>query len=246
MSLVITGGSRGIGRAIVLASIRSGEDVVFSYCSDEPAAQRTRELAAAIDPERICLAVQLDQRDSGSCEAFADAAREQLGEVRAVVCNAGVNRDGMAFTMSDEDWHEVIQTNLTGSFYVARAFLGDLVASGCGRLVFIGSIAASGGGGQANYAASKAGLEGLSRSLAKEYGRKGLTSNVVSPGMFHTDMTAATLPADREGFWLQFCPLKRMGEPEEVASAVLFLCSRQSSFVNGTTVQVDGGLGWSA
>ncbi len=245
MSFVVTGGSRGIGRAIVLGAARSGLDVVFGYRRDEEAAAETCRLAAAIDPDRICHPIQLDQRSSEACEAFADGARDRLGEIRAVVCNAGILRDAMAFTMKDETWHEVIDTNLTGSFFIARAFLGDLVASGSGRLVFISSIAAEGSSGQANYAASKAGMVGLSRSLAKEYGRKGLTSNVVTPGTFATDMTSASLSERHQSFWMQFCPLRRMGQLDEVAHAVLYLCSREASFVNGATVPVTGGLGWS-
>ena len=186
----------------------------------------------------------VDQRIPEACDEFADAARELLGEVRAVVCNAGMNRDGLAFSMKDASWSEVIDTNLTGSFYIARAFLADLVASGEGRLVFVSSIVENGASGQANYAASKAGLIGLSKSLAKEYARKGLTSNVVSPGMFETDMTARSLPEAQRGFWRQFCPTQRMGRAEEVAHAVLFLCSPRSSFINGVVMPVAGGLEW--
>lgn len=245
MNLVITGGSRGIGRGIVLAAVRAGHDVVFGYRENVDAARRTCELAADLAPGRICQPVRVDQRSPEACEAFADAARGHLGEIRAVVCNAGINRDAMAFSMRDEAWREVIDTNLSGSFYVARAFLADLLASGAGRLVFIGSIVEGGASGQANYAASKAGLIGLSSSLAKEYGRKGLTSNVVTPGMFETDMTEQTLAPAHRAFWDQFCPLRRVGHTDEIAHAVLFLCSREASFINGATVPVTGGLGWS-
>lgn len=245
MSLVVTGGSRGIGRAIVLAATRAGHDVVFGYVRNDAEARRTTELSAEAAPDRVCHAVQLDQRDPDACEAFADEARERLDEVRAVVCNAGINRNALAFSMDDDDWRDVIDTNLSGSFYVARAFLPDLLASGSGRLVFIGSIAATGLSGQANYAASKAGLEGLSQTLAKEYGRKGVTSNVVIPGFFDTDMTKETMSEQHQAFWSQFCPLRRMGRLEEVAHATLFLCSREASFVNGTTLPVTGGLDWS-
>lgn len=245
MSIVITGGSRGIGRALVVAAAKAGHDVVFGYRRDAEAAARTRELVADIAPERICHSLQVDQRSPSGCEDFAHSARERVGDIRAVVCNAGINRDGMAFSMSDTDWEDVVDTNLSGSFYVARAFLSDLLACGAGRLVFVSSIVENGASGQANYAASKAGLIGLSNSLAKEYGRKGLTSNVVTPGMFETDMTRSSLPDSHRAFWTQFCPLKRMGHPEEVAHAVLFLCSPQASFINGATVPVTGGLGWS-
>lgn len=245
MSIVITGGSRGIGRAIVIEAARAGHDVVFGYREDVAAAEQTRALVAELAPERVCQPLQVDQRVPEACDEFAHAAREHVAEIRAVVCNAGINRDGMAYSMGNESWREVIDTNLSGSFYVARAFLGDLLASGDGRLVFVSSIVEHGASGQANYAASKAGLIGLSSSLAKEYGRKGLTSNVVSPGMFETDMTARSLPDSHREFWLRFCPTRRMGRPAEVAEAVLFLCSREASFINGAVLPVDGGLGWS-
>jgi len=218
---------------------------VFGYRADREAAEQTVALAADLAPERRCIPVQLDQRDPTSCEAFADAARDHLEAIDAVVCNAGINRDGLAFSMEDDAWREVIDTNLSGSFFVARAFLADLIACRRGRLVFVGSIAASGLSGQANYAASKAGIEGLSATLAKEYARKGLTSNVVVPGFFDTDMTRRTMSPTHQTFWKQFCPVGRMGALEEVAAAVLFLCSAQASFVNGAVLPVTGGLDWS-
>lgn len=245
MNVVVTGGSRGIGQAIVIAAARAGHDVVFGYHQDADAAARTCARVAELAPERVCRPLQIDQRDSQACDDFAHAAREQLGDIRAVVCNAGINRDHLAYSMDDASWRDVIDTNLSGSFYVARAFLGDLLASGEGRLVFVSSIVEDGASGQANYAASKAGLIGLSKSLAKEYGCKGLTSNVITPGMFETDMTVRSLPDSRRTFWGQFCPLRRMGRPEEVAHAVLFLCSPEASFINGAVVPVTGGLGWS-
>jgi len=245
MKLVVTGGSRGIGRAVVLASVQAGHDVVFGYRTDRAAAEQTMALAAEAAPARRCHGVQVDQRDAEACEAFADAARHHLDGVDAVVANAGINRDALAFTMDDDTWKEVIDTNLSGSFYIARAFLPDLLACGAGRLVFVGSIAAGGLSGQANYAASKAGIEGLSRTLAKEYARKGLTSNVVVPGFFDTDLTRASMSPQQQSFWTQFCPAGRMGELEEVAAAVLFLCTRASSFVNGAVLPVTGGLDWS-
>lgn len=246
MKLVVTGGSRGIGRAIVVEAARAGWEVAFGYRDNAAAARQTRAIVAEVAPGRTCAAIQVDQRSPDACEAFADAAREHLTDVHAVVCNAGVSRDALAFSMRDDAWREVIDTNLSGSFYVARAFLGDLLGHGRGRLVFVSSLVENGATGQANYAASKAGLIGLAKSLAKEYGPKGLTSNVVSPGMFETDMTATALPADRREHWLRFCPAQRMGRTEEVAHAVLFLCSLQAGFINGAVVPVDGGLRWSA
>jgi NAD(P)-dependent dehydrogenase (short-subunit alcohol dehydrogenase family) len=154
--------------------------------------------------------------------------------------------------MSDEDWRLVLDTNLSGSFFVARSFLPTFLAHGRGRFIFISSIAAGGLSGQANYAASKAGLSGLSGALAKEYGRKGITSNVIVPGFFETDMTRETMSAQQKSFWLQFCPLGRMGHlgergaGGEIAGMVLFLASAEAAFVNGQAISVTGGLDWSA
>jgi NAD(P)-dependent dehydrogenase (short-subunit alcohol dehydrogenase family) len=245
MGLVVTGGSRGIGRAIVLAAVAAGHDVVFGYRADETAAEDTCGAARDLAPQCTCAAVRVDQRDPEACEALADAARDHLDEITGLVCNAGINRDALAFSMSDEAWRDVIDVNLTGTFFVARALLPDLLASGAGRIVMVGSIAAGGLSGQANYAATKAGLVGLSGTLAKEYGRKGLTSNVVVPGFFDTDLTRASMSDELQAFWTRFCPAGRMGHLEEVAAAVLFLCSPAASFVSGAVLPVTGGLEWS-
>jgi len=147
-------------------------------------------------------------------------------------------------SMSDEEWRTVIDTNLTGAFYVCRQFLPTFLGGGFGRIILISSIGAHGVSGQANYAASKAGLLGLSAALAKEYGRKGITSNVVVAGFFDTDMTREGMSEANRSFWLKYCPVGRVGELGEVSKAVLFLASDAASFINGQTLGVTGGLDW--
>ena len=242
MSIVVTGGSRGIGRGIVLGALRHGYDVAFTYRHNLAAAEATLRLAADVVPPRRCRAYALDQRDPAAVEDVAGAIQDELPDLRVVVCNAGINQDALAFSMTDAQWNDVIATNLTGSFYVARAFLSPLIASGSGRLIFMSSVAVDGLTGQANYAASKAGILGLMRTLAKEYGRKGLTSNAIIPGFFDTDMTRATMTAALQDFWQRFCPVGRMGELDEISAAVLFLASEDASFVNGVALPVTGGL----
>jgi NAD(P)-dependent dehydrogenase (short-subunit alcohol dehydrogenase family) len=160
------------------------------------------------------------------------------------VANAGVNVNNLAVSMSDAEWTTVIDTNLTGAFYVCRQFLPTFLGNGFGRIILISSIGAHGVSGQANYAASKAGLLGLSAALAKEYGRKGITSNVVIPGFFDTDMTREGMSESNRSFWLQYCPVGRVGDLGEVSKVVMFLASAAASFVNGQALGVTGGLDW--
>jgi len=242
VSFVVTGGSRGIGRGIVLNALQQGHDVAFTYKGNKEAADETERLAADLAPGRKCKGYQLDQRDSAAVEDVAWAIQDDFPDLRVVVCNAGINKDALAFSMSDESWREVIDTNLSGSFYIARAFLSALIASGNGRVIFMSSVATDGLTGQANYAASKAGLLGLMRTLAKEYGSKGVTSNAIIPGFFDTDMTRNTMSSAHMDFWNKFCPVGRMGTLDEVSAAVLFLASKEASFVNGVALPVTGGL----
>ena len=245
MIFFVTGGSRGIGEGIVLAAIRAGHDVAFTYVKAEKEALDVVEKARAIDPQRRARAYALDVRDSKQVDRVGEQVLTDFDTVDVVVCNAGMNRNGLAVSMSDEDWQVVIDTNLTGSFYVTRQFLPAFLANGRGRFILLSSIAQHGFTGQVNYAASKAGLVGLSGALAKEYGRKGITSNVIVPGFFDTDMTRESMSQRHKDFWATFCPTGRMGELEEIASVVLFLASDGSSFITGQTINVTGGLDWS-
>ncbi|MBN9161511.1 MAG: SDR family oxidoreductase [Myxococcales bacterium] len=203
------------------------------------------EKERAIDTARVARAYALDVRDSKRVDEVGERVLADFDTVDVVVCNAGVNQNGLAVSMSDEDWKLAIDTNLSGAFYVSRHFLPTFLANGRGRFIHISSIAQTGLSGQVNYGASKAGLIGLSGGLAKEYGKKGITSNVVVPGFFETDMTRETMSQKHKDFWNTFCPVGRMGELEEMSSTVLFLASDGASFINGQTLHVTGGLDWS-
>jgi 3-oxoacyl-[acyl-carrier protein] reductase len=164
--------------------------------------------------------------------------------VGIVVNNAGVVRNNAAALMSDEQWKEVIDTDLSGPFYVIRSFLTHLMASRWGRIINISSLAQEGSSGQANYAAAKAGLIGLTKTLAREYGPRGITSNIVTVGYVETDMTDAHMAQKLHDAWLEYCPIKRIGTAEEIASLVRYLASEEAGFVNGEVIRVAGGLSY--
>jgi len=244
MIFFVTGGSRGIGSGIVLEAARSGHDVAFTYASNEAAAAEIARQAHAIRPEGRYRIYKLDVRSSAEVDAVGDRVLEDFDNVEVVVANAGINKSNLVVSMSDEEWRSVLETNLSGAFYVCRHFLPTFLANRFGRIVLISSVGATGISGQANYCASKAGLLGLSATLAKEYGRKGITSNVVSPGFFETDMTREGMSTGNRAFWLKHCPLGRLGELPEIGALVAFLASPGGAYVNGQEIHVDGGLGW--
>lgn len=242
--MFITGGSRGIGAALVTAAAEAGWDVAFTYRAAKGPADETLARARAARPDGTYAALELDVRDATAVDAVADEVLDRLGGVDAVVCNAGITQNDMAYAMTDEVWDDVIATNLSGSFKVSRAFLPELVAARGGSIVMLSSVVAAGASGQAAYAASKAGLHGLASTLAKEYGPKGVRTNVVVPGYFETDMTRAQMSPQLRQFATAYCPQRRMGELAEVCAAILFLAGPQSTYVNGTTIRVTGGLDW--
>ena len=242
--MFVTGGSRGIGAGVVLAAIEAGYDVAFTFRSRKDAAEAVVERARALDPQRKCRAYALDVRDSSAVEAVGDAVLDAFDTVGVVVNNAAITQTGLAFSTSDEEWAEVIDTNLTGAFYVSRFFLQTMVPQRSGRIVFMSSIASAGMAGDVAYCASKAGMLGLSGALAKEYGRKGITSNALLLSLFETDMTQTELSDDKREFYRLHCPVGRVGRVEEAAGAVLYLASEAAAFVNGQTLGVTGGLDW--
>jgi 3-oxoacyl-[acyl-carrier protein] reductase len=244
MVIFITGGSRGIGYNIMETALSKGHDVAFTYNNPETDIDKIINQAKQIAPTSICKAYQLDVCDSLQVGTVVSKVFEDFDIVDAVINNAGINKNQLAFNMSDEEWATVIQTNLTGSFYVIREFLPYFLANKKGRFVSVSSIAKDGMAGQANYSASKAGLVGLSGAIAKEYGKKGITSNVVVPGMFGTDMTDESMSEQMKQFWLTHCPIKRMGKLSELSELVLFLASDDSSFINGQAINITGGLDW--
>ena len=228
----MTGGSRGIGRAIALELGRAGASVVVGYRSG-------KDEAEAVATEIGGRAVQADVADPESAQALVAAA----GELDILVNNAGLTRDGLLARMSDEDWREVIETNLSSVFYTCRAVTRGMMKRRAGSIVNISSIVGvHGNWGQTNYGASKAGIIGFTKSLARELGSRNVRANVVAPGYVRTALTDV-LPDEARDAMLAATPLGRLGEPEDVAGAVRFLCSDEASFITGEVVLVDGGMG---
>lgn len=242
--LFISGGSRGIGRALAEAAAVEGWDVAFTYVSRPEAADEVVAAIKAQTPEAQVRHWPLDVRDSKAVDRVCDEVLTAFGGVDAVVPNAGVSLNGLAYGLTDEDWGAVIDTNLSGAFYVCRAFLPELVSRRKGRILLVSSVIAGGGSGQAAYAASKAGLIGLGASLAKEYGPKGVTTNIVAPAYFETDMTRDTMSSGLVDYANRFCPVRRLGALDELAATMLFLISDKAGYINGETIRVTGGLDW--
>jgi len=229
---LVTGASRGIGRAIALELAAAGATVVVGYRSGQ-------EEAEAVAREIGGRAVQADVADPESARALV----EDAGDVDILVNNAGLTRDGLLARMSDEDWRTVIETNLSSVFYTCRAVTRPMMKKRSGAIVNVSSIVGvHGNGGQTNYAASKAGIIGFTKSLARELGSRNVRANVVAPGYVQTQLTDV-LPEEAKQAMLQQTPLGRLGEPADVAGAVRFLCSDEASFVTGEVLLVDGGLG---
>ena len=237
---LVTGGSRGIGRAIAIALAEGGRSVAINYRSDADEAKETLRLVQAAGGEGVC--VQGDVGDSGDVDRFFKEVEDSLGLVAVLVNNAGVRMDGLALGMSDETWEKVIRTNLFGTFACCRRALRPMVRGRWGRIVNITSITGlRGNPGQANYSAAKAGVIGLTRTLAREVAGKGITVNAVAPGLVETDLIS-DLPAERFDALVAETPMKRAGAPEDVAGLVAYLCSDGANYVTGSTFVADGGL----
>jgi len=238
---LVTGASRGIGAAIAETLAAAGYDVAVGYGSDAEGAGRTAAAVTALG--RRAVALQADVSDETQAAELVEAAETELGPLDAVILNAGITRDGLFVRMSVEDWRAVIDTNLSGAFYVSRAAVRGMLRRRSGSIVAVSSIVGlTGNAGQANYAAAKAGMIGMVKSLAKEVGGRGIRVNAVAPGYITTDMTAE-LSDDQRDQILANTPLGRLGTPGDVADAVVFLCSDQASFMTGAVLRVDGGLG---
>ncbi len=238
---LVTGGSRGIGRAICLALAERGATVVAcarneAALSELAAESKQREQPGVIDPRK------LDVTDRSAIDPFVDAISEKYDRIDILVNNAGITRDGLILSMDDDQFDDVLTTNLRAAFWLTRAVSRVMVRQRYGRIVNIGSVSGvMGNPGQANYAASKAGLIGLSKTLAKELGRRKITCNVVAPGFITTDMTTS-LPEELKASVKKMVPLRRFGEAEEVAEAVAFLAGDTAAYITGQVLVVDGGM----
>jgi 3-oxoacyl-[acyl-carrier protein] reductase len=225
----VTGGNRGIGLAIAQAFVKAGDDVAITLRSGEP-------------PEGL-FGVRCDVTEPAQVDAAIDTVTEHQGPVEVLVANAGITRDTLLLRMSEDDWSSVIETNLTGSFRMAKRVSRGMLRLRRGRIIFISSVVGLlGSAGQVNYAASKAGLVGMARSMARELGSRGITSNVVAPGFIETELTAV-LPDEKKAEFLGQIPLGRYATVDEVAGVVRFLASEDAGYISGAVIPVDGGLG---
>ena len=237
---LVTGASRGIGRAIALRLAAEGARVAINYAGNVKAAEEVKAAVEAAGGTAIFC--QADIADSAAVEAMVANVVKEFGTIDILVNNAGITRDTLLMRMKDEDFAKVLDTNLKGVFYCTKAVSKLMMKKRSGRIVNMASVVGLvGNAGQTNYAAAKAGVIGFSKSAAKELASRGITVNVVAPGFIGTDMTAG-LPESVKEKMLTDIPLGRMGEPEDVASAVLFLASDQASYITGQVVNVDGGM----
>jgi 3-oxoacyl-[acyl-carrier protein] reductase len=239
---LVTGGSRGIGRAIVVALGQKGAKVIVNYTANESAAAEA--VAAVVAAGGAAVAKRFDVADSAAVDAAFKEIVAAEGALHILVNNAGVAVNGLVLGGKDADWKRAIDVNLNGTYYCCRAALRALLkAKDAGRIINITSITGEGGSaGQAPYVAAKAGIIGLTKTLAKEYASRGITANAVSPGYIDTDMTAAELPPARREELMKTIPLGRVGKPEDVAAAVAYLAGPGGAYVTGQVLRVNGGL----
>ena len=237
---VVTGGSRGIGRAVCRRHASLGADVAFSYAGNETAALETRQALEALGVRVLSM-----QADAGSAEAvdrFFAEILEKFGRVDILVNNAGITRDGLAVRMKEADFDRVIETSLKGAFLCCKAAARPMMKQRSGRIINLASVVAlRGNAGQSNYCAAKAGIIGLTKSLAKELGGRGITVNAIAPGFIETDMTSV-LSEDQKSAMLSSIPLARAGRPEDVAEAAAFLAGDGAAYITGQVLRVDGGM----
>ena len=237
---IVTGGGQGIGRAIALQLAGRGASVVVNSFTETSCGAVAKEIIGAGGK---AIAKPGDVGDAAVCAELIDAAQREFGGLHILINNAGVTRDGLIMRMKDEDWDVVINTNLRSAFLLSKAACRPMMKSRWGRIINVTSIVGIiGNPGQANYCASKAGMIGLTKSLAKELASRNILVNAVAPGFIETRMTDA-LGEEQRGVLLKEIPLQRLGQPEDIAGAVAFLCSEEASYITGQTIEVTGGLG---
>jgi len=241
MNVFITGGSRGIGRATVLKFAEKGWGCAFTYIKNSAEAKETVSLANKINPELKIKSFQLDLKDPKQVEKVVETALSNFENIQAVVNNAAVVRNNAAVMMSDEEWSEVLDTNLSGPFYITRSLLMHFISNKSGRIINISSLAQDGCSGQVNYAASKAGIIGFTKSIAREFASRGITANAVAPGYIQSEMTEKLSDKAREDIF-KTIPLGKLGTPKDVAGTCLFLASEKANYITGQTLVIDGGM----
>ncbi len=236
---LVTGGSRGIGRVICLELSKKGYDIVTCYSHGKDAAQQTVDMCKENGVNAI--AYEADVSDAAAVSELFAKLKTEHGGIDVLVNNAGITKDNLILRMSEADFEQVININLKGAFLCCKEAAKQMLRKG-GRIINISSVVGiSGNAGQANYSSSKAGIIGLTKSLAKELGGKGITVNAVAPGFIQTDMTAE-LSDEQKKYWEQQIPRKRIGKPEDVANTVCFLAAEESDYITGQVIAVDGGM----
>jgi len=238
---LVTGGSRGLGRAISLAFARQGADLAVNYRGNAAAADEV--IASIRELGRQAIAIQGDtSAGREACEAIVRAAIDQFGKVDILVNNAGITRDNLMMRMDDADWNDVIATNLSGPFWMCRAIARPMLKAKSGRIINMSSVAGRmGNAGQANYASAKAGLIGLTKTVARELASRGITANAIAPGLIETELTA-DLPDAARQFVLDSTPLGYIGSVEDVAAAAVYFASDEARYVTGQVLGIDGGM----
>lgn len=239
-SAIVTGGSRGIGKSIALRLAAEGADVVFTYISNDAAADETVKEIEALN--RKVIALKIDTGSAAGATEVVEKTIAEFGKIDILVNNAGITRDALLMRMSEDDWDAVLDTNLKGVFLLTKAAIRPMMSAKSGKIITISSVVGLvGNPGQANYCASKAGVIGFSKSLAKEVGSRGITVNVIAPGYIDTDMTDKLNDVQKKAI-TDMIPLKRIGRPQEIAGLVAFLASPDADYITGETIRVDGGM----